>query len=67
MSEWIDLNIEKVETLREKAVATVAKTAKDRKEKWDRKAKERVFQVGDKVWARKPGMCTKLEDTWDHH
>ena len=65
MSEWIDLNIEKVETLREKAAATVAKTAKDRKEKWDRKAKERVFQVGDKVWARKPGMCTKLEDTWD--
>ena len=38
---------------------------KDRKIRWDKKAKIREFKVGHKVWARKPGMCTKLEDTWD--
>ena len=62
---WVDLNIERVETLRDKAVAALAKSASDRKERWDRKAKSRTFQVGDKVLVRKPGMCAKLEETWD--
>ena len=61
----VDLNIERVETLRDKAVAALAKSASDRKERWDRKAKSRTFQVGDKVLVRKPGMCAKLEETWD--
>ena len=63
--EWVDLNIERVETLREKAAASVATTCSDRKERWDRKAKPRLFKVGDQVLVRKPGMYVKLEDTWD--
>ena len=65
ISEWIDLNIERVETLRERAAAKTAETALDRKTKWDKKAKERPFEVGDSVLVRKPGMCTKLEETWE--
>ena len=63
--DWIELNIERVESLREKSVATLAKSANARKEKWDKKAKPRSFKVGDKVLVRKPGMCTKLEESWD--
>ena len=63
--EWVDLNVERVETLREKATATAAKTLSARKDKWDKRAKARSFQVGDQVLVRKPGMCAKLEDTWD--
>ena len=63
--DWIELNIERVESLREKSVATSAKAANARKENWDKKAKPRSFKVGDKVLVRKPGMCTKLEESWD--
>ena len=64
-SDWVDLNVERVEMLREKAAATTVKTGNERKERWDKRAKERLFQVGDLVLVRKPGMCAKLEDTWD--
>ena len=32
---------------------------------WNRKAKERVFKVGDKVLIRKPGLDTKLRESWE--
>ena len=38
---------------------------KERKARWDSKAKPRTFEVGDSVLVRKPGMCTKLEETWE--
>ena len=65
LAEWIDLNIERVETLREKAATKIAETAHERKAKWDKRAKERPFEVGNLVLVRKPGMCAKLEETWD--
>ena len=63
--DWVDQNIERVESLRELAMTTTVRKSSDRKRKWDSKAKERLFKVGDKVWTRKPGMCTKLEDSWN--
>ena len=63
--DWVEQNIERVESLRELAMTTAVRKSADRKRKWDSRTKERLFAVGDKVWARKPGMCTKLEDSWD--
>ena len=65
LAEWIDFNLERVETLREKAATKIAETAHERKAKWDKRAKERPFEVGDLVLVRKPGICAKLEETWD--
>ena len=64
-TEWVDLNLERVEKLRDSIAATVGKNVKDRKLRWDGRAKARTFQVGDSVLVRKPGMTTKLEETWE--
>ena len=63
--QWIDHNIERVEMLMEKALAKLAEMAQERKLKWDKRAKDRSFKLGDSVLVRKPGMCAKLEETWE--
>ena len=65
LTEWVDLNLGRVEKFRDSAAATVGKNVKQRKATWDSKAKQRVFEVGDSVLVRKPGMTTKLEESWE--
>ena len=64
MEQWVLENAERVQNLREKATANYSECSRIRKEKWDGKAKERVFNVGELVMMRKSGMNTKLSETW---
>ena len=41
-----------------------SKCSKIRKQKWDKKAKPRTFEVGQLVLIRKPGLCEKLSHSW---
>ena len=65
LTEWVDLNLERIEKYRDSAIATTSTISSKRKATWDRKAKERLFKVGDLVLARKPGVTTKLEESWE--
>jgi len=61
LEEWVLTNCERVESAREKSQERLRKTAMERKSEWDKRAKERMFEEGDKVWMRKPGIFFKLE------
>jgi len=63
--EFIVENTERIENLREECSLNLSKVSEERKVKWDRKAKVRSFEIGEEVLARRPGMCGKLEDSWD--
>jgi len=65
IQEFVLENSERIESLRESSSLRLREVMESRKEKWDRKAKERVFIVGKEVLTRKPGMCGKLEDSWE--
>ena len=65
LREWVDLNLERIEKYRDSAAATASETVRKRKTVWDKKAKQRTFEVGDLVLARKPGATTKLEESWE--
>jgi len=65
LEEWVMSNAERVQNSREKCVLGLVEKGAKRKEKWDLKAKEREFVVGEEVLLRKPGMNFKLEETWD--
>jgi len=58
-------NNERIENVREKSELYLRETATNRKEKWDKKAKTREFQVGEEVLVRKPGLNFKLQDSWE--
>jgi len=64
LEEWVLVNCDRVEHAREKSQEQLRKTMVDRKSEWDKKARERTFKEGDRVWMRKPGMCLKLEESW---
>ena len=36
-----------------------------RAEKWNQKAVDRSFEIGDLVWVRKPGQDLKLRESWE--
>ena len=40
-------------------------TSNKRKKKWDVKAKDRLFTVGDQVLIRRPGLDAKLRESWE--
>jgi len=65
LEEWVLLNSERVEGEREKAEEKLRETALKRKNEWDRKARERMFKIDDKVWMRKAGTSMKLEQSWE--
>jgi len=65
ITEFVLNNSERVEGLREASSLQLRENMKKRKEKWDKHAKVRKFQVGDEILARKPGLCGKLEDSWE--
>ena len=65
LTEWVEINAERVEVAREKALLNKTETAMIRKEKWDETARDRVFEVGDEVLVRKPGLNLKLTESWE--
>jgi len=58
-------NSERIEGLREASSLKLREGMEMRKEAWDKKAKARSFTVGEEVLTRKPGMCGKLETSWE--
>ena len=63
LKEWVYLNLDGIDKYRDSAVATASTASTKRKATWDSKSKERTFNVGDQVLARKPGATTKLEES----
>ena len=61
---WLVKMMEKVQEFRDRACANYHKVSEERKSKWDEKAKERSFDVGDKVLYRTPGWDTQLSESW---
>jgi len=65
ITEFVLSNSERVESLREASSLKLRENMETRKKKWDKGAKTRKFHVGDEILARKPGLCGKLEDSWE--
>jgi len=65
LTEFVVENSERVEHLRESSSLKLRETGESRKNKWDGKAKERGFSVGEEILMRKPGLCGKLETSWE--
>jgi len=65
LTEFVLTNSERVEALREASSLHLRESMSKRKVKWDRQAKVRKFEIGDEVLTRKPGLCGKLEDSWE--
>jgi len=65
LEQWVLENSEHVENLRESSSLKLRESMEKRKKTWDSKAKTRVFAVGEEVLMRKPGLCQKLEDSWE--
>ena len=64
LTDWILENQERVEHLRDVACSNLLQTSAKRRETWDRRAVDRSFSVGDKVWMRRPGLDLKLQESW---
>ena len=64
LEDWVMENSDRVQRMRDLAVATLNQTTDQRKREWDRKAQTRIFVKGDKVYLRKSGLNTKLSDSW---
>ena len=56
--------IEKLEVMRDVQRERMLKASKDRKQYFDKKAVRRVLTAGDLVLVRKPGLSSKLEESW---
>ena len=64
LSEWVLDNADRVEAAREQATLRLIENSRYRAEMYNRKAKDRSFSVGDKVWVRRPGLDHKLRESW---
>jgi len=65
LEQWVLENNERVKSLRESCSLKLRESMEKRKKTWDSKAKIRVFAVGEEILMRKPGLCHKLEDSWE--
>jgi len=65
LEEWVVSNAERVQHNREKCVQGMIDKGVKRKKDWDWKAKERIFEVGEEILMRKPGLNLKLEESWE--
>ena len=63
-SEWADWLVDRLECWHEVMRKRNMEASKKRKKSFDRKAVERVFEVGDRVLCRIPGMTHKLQESW---
>ena len=64
IEQWVAENSERVKHMRDMAVVNLTSTTEQRKREWDKKAQFRQFDKGDRVYLRKSGLNTKLEDSW---
>ena len=60
ITDWVILNMERVQSVRDRASANYRESTQKRKIMLDKKAKERILEVGTKVLYRTPGRDTKL-------
>ena len=63
LEQWVVENSERVQHMRDIAVANLTNTSEIRQKEWDRKAQIREFCKGDMVYLRKSGINTKLADS----
>ena len=63
-SEWADWLVDRLECWHEVMRQRNVAASKTRKKMFDRKAVERVFEVGNRVLCRIPGMTHKLQESW---
>ena len=65
LTEWVDINTDRVEQARDIATSSKVTVSDKRKKKWDVKARNRIFVVGDQVLIRRPGLDAKLRESWE--
>ena len=63
--EWLEELGRRVSKIREVAEENIGKAQSKRKERHDKKAVVRKFEVGNKVLTRVPGLHNKLEGSWE--
>ena len=63
ITDWVIVNMERVQSVRHKAIVNYREVAEKRKKTLD-KAVERTFQVNDKWYYKTPGRDTKLSESW---
>ena len=63
LEQWVAENSDRVQHMRDTAVVNLTEATEIRKIDWDRKAQFRQFEKRDKVYLRKSGLNTKLEDS----
>ena len=63
--EWLEELNRRVNKIREEVGRNVGKAQSVRKERHDKKAVVRKFEVGNKVLTRVPGLRSKLEGSWE--
>ena len=61
--DWVQVNSEKLECARDKATSSQIEVSAKRAGKWNQKAVDRSFQIGDLVWIRRPGLDQKLRES----
>ena len=64
LMEWVNIN-ERIEIARHKSLANKLNVSQKRKHKWDLKAADRSFDIGDEVLVCKPGLNFKLSESWE--
>ena len=64
LAEWVLENADRVESAREKAMVTLIENSRKRADEYNKKAKDRHFVVGDRLWVRRPGLDHKLTESW---
>ena len=64
LSDWIQENQERLESIRDKAMMNQMVTTSKRQQQWNKTAKNREFKEGDRVWVRRPGLDHKLQESW---
>ena len=65
LTDWVMLNMETVQGIRDKAVVNYNEVSRQRKQVLDKRVVERSFGVDDKVYYRIPGRDTKLSESWE--
>ena len=64
LADWVLENQERVENARDQATSNLLTASIKRSEAWDSRAVDRHFEVGDKVWMRKPALDHKVQESW---
>ena len=62
LTEWVQLNTERLECARDIATSNKLEVSAKRRENWNKRARDRSFEVGDLVLIRKPGLDVKLRE-----